>query len=53
MHAAQKSSSFMAVADFAARHPDKITLTEVPDGGYLTFLTYTDLMIDRIKAAVS
>ncbi|MEJ6393429.1 alpha/beta fold hydrolase [Gymnodinialimonas sp. 2305UL16-5] len=36
---------------FAAAFPDKIKLTEIPDGGFLTSLTHTDVLIDRLSAS--
>lgn len=42
------SSSYAGIERFAALHPDKITLHGIEDAGYLTFLTHTDLMLEKL-----
>lgn len=38
---------------FAAAFPKKLTLTEIPDGGYLTILTHTDIVLECLGRAAA
>lgn len=47
------SSDPSSVLAFSHRHKDRIELHHIPDAGYLTFISHTDLMIELLNKAFS